>query len=121
MTIGISRIDQNFYLKLKAFGRLTHEDYELIVPMVDEVLMEVKERRIRVLLDATELDDWDLRAAWDDLKLGIKYGSEFTKIAIVCDKPWDKALAKIAGWFISGKIKYFEKYFDATEWLQIDK
>ncbi|MFV0561952.1 hypothetical protein [Malaciobacter mytili] len=32
LSIGINRIDNEFYLALKAIGKLTHEDYEKITP-----------------------------------------------------------------------------------------
>ncbi len=34
LSIGIERVDNNFFLSLKAVGKLTHEDYETITPMI---------------------------------------------------------------------------------------
>ena len=31
LTVGIDRIDNRFYLTLKAVGKLTHEDYKLLL------------------------------------------------------------------------------------------
>jgi len=85
--------------------------------MIDAALSEVKEPQVKVLLDATELEGWELRAAWDDFKLGLKHGNEFIKIAIYGNKSWQETIAKIGSWFISGEVRYFERGEDALIWL----
>ncbi len=85
--------------------------------MIDSALEEVKEPKVKVLFDGTELEGWKLRAAWDDFKLGLQHGSEFDKIAIYGNKNWQEIAAKIGTWFISGEVKYFEHYDDAVTWL----
>ena len=66
ISIGIERTGSNFFLMLKAVGKLTHDDYELISPMIDAALGEVNEPRVRAFIDGTELEGWEPRAAWDD-------------------------------------------------------
>ena len=117
LSIGIERVADNIYLSLKAVGKLTHEDYETITPMIDSALDGVKEAKVKVLIDGTELEGWELRAAWDDFKLGLKHGGEFEKIAIYGNKNWQEITAKICSWFISGEVKYFENYDGALAWL----
>ncbi len=117
LSIGIERTNDNFFLTLKAIGKLTHKDYEIITPMIDSALSGVKDPNVKVLIDGTELEGWDARAAWDDFKLGLKHGNEFDKIAIYGNKKWQEITAKVGGWFISGEIKYFENVTDAITWL----
>lgn len=117
LSIGIEKIDSDIFLSLKAIGKLTHEDYETITPMIDSALAEVKQPKVKVLIDGTELEGWELRAAWDDFKLGLKHGSEFDKIAIYGNKNWQEITAKVGAWFISGEVKYFENCDDALAWL----
>ena len=50
--------------------------------MLDSALSAVKEPKVKVLIDGTELEGWELSAAWDDFKLGLKHGNEFENIAI---------------------------------------
>lgn len=118
LSIGIERIDGEFFLSLKVVGKLTHEDYEKINPLIDSALEGVKDPRIKAFIDGSELEGWELRAAWDDFRLGLKHGGEFDKIAILGNKKWQEYSAKIASWFISGEIKYFEDASDAYQWLQ---
>jgi len=117
LSIGIERINSDFFLTLKASGKLTHHDYETITPMIDSALAEVKQPKIKALIDGTELEGWELRAAWDDFKLGLKHGNQFEKIAIYGKKSWQKMAATIGSWFISGEVKYFENEDSAIEWL----
>lgn len=117
LSIGIERAESHFFLFLKAQGRLTHSDYEIITPMIDSALAGVTQPRIKALIDGTELEGWEARAAWDDFKLGLKHGNEFEKIAILGNKKWQDLAAKVGRWFISGEIKYFEREDDAISWL----
>ncbi|MFV2058857.1 MAG: STAS/SEC14 domain-containing protein [Thiohalomonadales bacterium] len=117
LSIGIERFGSEFFLSLKATGKLTHEDYETITPMIDSALGAVKEPQVKVLIDGTEMEGWELRAAWDDFRLGLKHGNEFTKIAIFGNKNWQEITAKIGSWFISGEVKYFDSKNEALAWL----
>jgi len=118
LSIGIERIDDTFFLSLKAIGKLTHKDYEVITPMIDSALEGVKDPKINAMIDATELEGWERRAAWDDFRLGLKHGGEFEKIAIIGNKKWQEYSAKIGTWFILGEVKYFESEPEGLEWLQ---
>ncbi len=117
LSVGIDRVEDKFFITFRVVGMLTHEDYAHIIPMIDAALNAVDDPVANVLLDATELEGWELRAAWDDLKLGLKHGSDFHKIAIVGHKRWQQWAAKIAKWFISGDAQYFDNFADALRWL----
>lgn len=117
LSIGIERVNKNFYLTLKAIGRLTHQDYEAVTPMIDSALQGVRDPQVKVLIDGTEMEGWELRAAWDDFKLVLKHDGEFRKIAIYGNKDWQEIRTKIGAWFVSGEVKYFENHADALTWL----
>lgn len=117
LSIGIQRVNDNFYLTIKAIGTLTHEDYQTITPMIDSALEGVKNPKIKAIFDAKDLDGWELQAAWDDFKIGLKHGNEFEKIAIITDKNWLKIGTKISSWFMQGDIENFENEEEALKWL----
>lgn len=118
LNIGIERVKSNFFLSIKALGKLTHKDYETITPLIDNALEGIKEPKIRALVDCTQLDGWEIQAAWDDFKLGLKHGKEFEKIAILGhSNNLLKYGSKIASWFIHGEVKYFEDLQEAMNWL----
>ena len=117
LSIGIERIGNEVMLVLSVAGKLTHEDYEIFTPMLESALAEVKQPKIKALIDMTMFDGWELQAAWDDFKLGLQHGNEFTKVAILGNEDWEKWAAKIGGWFIAGKMEYFEDPGEAQKWL----
>ena len=117
LTIGIERVGTLCYLSLKASGMLTHADYGVIAPMLESALAGVTGPKIRVLFDMTELQGWELRAAWDDFNIGLKHGDEFEKVALYGNRRWQALAAKVGGWFIAGEVRYFEHESDALIWI----
>lgn len=117
VSIGIERSGVKFFLSLKAIGKLTHEDYETITPLIDSALDAITEPKVKVLIDGTELEGWEPRAAWDDLKLGLKHGNVIDKIAIFGNKKWQERISKVASWFVAGEVRYFENKSEALDYL----
>ena len=117
LSVGIERSNNHYYLYIKAIGKLTHEDYEIIAPMIDSALEGIKDPEIVVLIDGSEFEGWELRAAWDDFKLGIKHGDEFKKVAVVGNKKWLQVGSNIGSWLISGTVRQFDDKNTALEWL----
>lgn len=120
LSIGIESVGSDIFLSLKAQGKLTHHDYETISPMIDSALAAVTEPKVKMLFDGSELDGWELRAAWDDFKLGLKHGNEFVKVAIYGNKRWEEMAAKVGNWFVSGEVQFFHDYDQAIAWLKSD-
>lgn len=73
---------------------------------------------MQILNNLLDFEGWELRAAWDDFKLGLAHGSEFTKIAIIGNKPLEKVAATVGSWFISGEIRYIEDHKGSLAWLE---
>ncbi len=120
ISIGLNRVKNYFFIKMDIIGSLTHEDYEIITPMLENALQGVEEPKISLLIDATQFDGWSLQAAWDDLKLGLKHNKDFEKIAFIGNKSWQEYSIKISNWFSLGKMEYFENIEDALVWLSAE-
>lgn len=118
ISIGIERIGEEFFMTLSVIGKLTHEDYETITPMIDAALEGFKQPKVKLFVDVTKLEGWELRAAWDDLKIGLKHGSKFERAAMLGNKSWHEWAVKVGGWFTSAEVKYFEDEAAALDWLQ---
>ena len=115
--IGIERSGSEVFLVLIAVGKLTHQDYQNITPILDSALESVKDPTINALIDLRESQGWEAKAAWDDFKLGLKHGNEFVRIAICGNKKWQETAAKVGAWFVSGELQFFEDRADAVSWL----
>ena len=118
ISIGVERTGQQVLLRFTAQGHLTHQDYLAITPVIESALAAVKQQQVKVLVDASQLQGWELRAAWDDFKLALKHGNQFEKIAIYGHQSWQPWAAKLANWFVQGEIAFFAQYQDAVDWLQ---
>jgi hypothetical protein len=118
ISLGIERRDDDFIVVLKATGKLTHSDYEAMTPMLDSALKGISHSKVNILVDISEFEGWEPRAAWDDFRLGLKLGSNLEKTAIYGHKDWQELASKISSWFISGEVQSFTEYESAISWLR---
>ena len=98
-------------------GKLTHHDYEVMVPMIEQALNARTDAKVNMLLNAVEFEGWELEAAWDDFKFGMEHKDRLLKIAIVGTKKWQEYMAKMGKWFIDGEVKFFYNLEEAKKWL----
>ncbi|MCK5293328.1 MAG: STAS/SEC14 domain-containing protein [Arcobacteraceae bacterium] len=117
ISIGISRIDGTFFMKLTIDGTLKHSDFEIMTPLIENAIKGIDDPKIKVLVDARNFKGWEAQALWDDFKFGMEYEELFTKIAFIGNKQWEEYSIKIANWFMITDIEYFENMKDAVNWL----
>jgi hypothetical protein len=117
LSIEIEKFDDEFMLSFKVSGKLTHEDYEKINPLIESALEGTQNPKLNVLADISELEGWEFHAVWDDLEFGLKYGSTFGKVAIYGTQAWIDYGVKISSWFVGGEIKQFDHLNDAINWI----
>ncbi|AQQ66585.1 STAS/SEC14 domain-containing protein [Microbulbifer agarilyticus] len=117
-SVSVERVaDDKVLLTMHARGKLQHEDYATMVPMLETAIAGMKSPKIDVMMDVREMDGWEMHAAWDDFKLGLKHGHQFNKVAMVGSKSWQETAAKIGSWFIGGEARFFEDKTAALAWL----
>ncbi|MCE0495642.1 STAS/SEC14 domain-containing protein [Vibrio salinus] len=116
-SIGMERFDDTLVMLLTLKGKLTHEDYQEITPLFDSAVEKFQGKGVRMLVDLEDFDGWEIRAAWDDFKLGVKYNAKFDRIALFGHKNWQDGAVKVMDWFISGETKSFHNYQSAIIWL----
>ena len=118
ITVGINQISNTFYVKMDIKGTLTHQDYEIMIPIIEDTIKNVPHPKIKILVNGLDLDGWELKAAWEDLKFGLKHNKEFKKVAYVGSRSWEEYGIKISNWFTSGQMQYFEDEMSAKQWLK---
>ena len=91
----------------KLCGKLHDEDYKQFVPTMETIL--TAEGRVRLFVQFQDFHGWDLHAAWDDVKFGLKHYSDFERIAMVGDRRWEKWMASFCKPFTRAKVRYFEE------------
>ena len=104
----------------KATGKLSDEDYKSLVPKLNQLIKEKKS--IRMLLQLEDFQGWEMAAAWDDFKLGMKHRNDIERLAIVGDRQWEKLMADVVKPFMGGQVKFYDmqELPEAWEWLRQD-
>lgn len=118
ISLGIIRVNNEYFFEFTARGKLTHSDYQFIMPMVESTIPQMDTAMAKALVDIRNFDGWEPRALLDDLKFDIKHRKDFKKMAIVGSKRWEEWMTKLFGWFMSGETEYFEDRDSALAWLQ---
>ncbi|OAN10970.1 hypothetical protein A3K86_18485 [Photobacterium jeanii] len=118
LAMDIDQKDDHFFIEIKAIGTLTHGDFEKITPILDDALASVEKPQIDAYIDGSDFEGWELQAAWDDLRLGLKHGKKFHRVAIYGNQRWQEIMAKVGGWFVAGEVRYFDEPLDALAWLR---
>jgi hypothetical protein len=115
--IAIKKGKSRLFIELTMIGKLTHEDYEIFVPIIDKALKEAKDLDKKILVDMRKFKGWEIRASWDDLKFGIKHRNAFRKMAIIGDKKWEEISVEMMDHLSKGKMKFFKERDKALEWI----
>ena len=87
-------------------GKLHDEDYKTFVPVVDAAV--AAEGKVRLFAQFEDFHGWDLHAAWDDFRFGIRHYRDFDRIAMVGDRKWEKWMATLCKPFTKAKVRYFD-------------
>ncbi|HHD72922.1 MAG TPA: STAS/SEC14 domain-containing protein [Epsilonproteobacteria bacterium] len=115
--IAIKKGKSKLFVELTMIGKLTHDDYQVFVPMIDKALKEAKGLDTKLLIDMRNFKGWEIRASWDDLKFGVKHRNDFRKMAIIGDKKWEEISIEMMDHLSKGKMKFFKERDKALEWL----
>jgi len=115
--IAIKRNKKRLFIEITMLGKLTHEDYQLFVPMVDKALKEAKGLEADLLVDMKGLKGWEFLAAWDDFKFGVKHRNAFDRVAVTGSKKWEEESVAMVSHLMKGKVKFFKKREKALSWL----
>ena len=115
--VTITPTENALNVELIAKGTLTHEDYTVMIPMLEQSMQALPSLKVNMLLNALEFEGWEAQAAWDDFKFGMEYKDTFLKIAIVGTKTWQEYMAKMGDWFMHGEVKFFYSLDEAKEWI----
>ena len=121
ISVAMNRTEDALFIELDMKGKLTHEDYEIFVPILERALKEAAGKKVNMLVDMTEFKGWKMRAAWDDMVFGLKHRGDFDKLAVVGKKKWEEVAIKMMQPLVKDKIKFFKNRSKAIKWLLYSK
>lgn len=100
-------------------GKLNHEDYaEHLIPKLEKAIET--HGAARFFIDLKHFEGWELEAAWDDFKTGVKHRHDIEKIAIVGDATWEAWLSKIFALMMDGELRFYrhDQVDAAKAWIR---
>jgi hypothetical protein len=75
---------------------------------------------VRLYFELRHFKGWELAAAWEDLKFDFRHRNDFSKVAIVGDKQWEKWLTNLTKPFTKAAVRYFDVHEKdaAKQWIE---
>lgn len=106
-------------LGIKVGSKLTKQDYEEVIPAIEQKLQEFGE--LNILIQLEEFEGMEIGALWEDLKFDVKHRNDFNRLAIVGQREWMKWMTKLSKPFFDAEVKFFEpdQVQEAWQWLGV--
>ena len=103
---------------IKVSGKLTTEDYALIVGELERLIENT--RRIRLLIELHDFNGWTAGAMWEDIKFDFRHFSDIERIAVVGENRWEKGMTLFFKPFTAAVVRYFDSASldEAGKWLR---
>lgn len=108
-------------LGFRITGKITREDYEAILPRIEEAAKSGDVRFLCVIGP-----DWEGMtggAMWEDVKTGVRYEvfqrATWKRTAVVTELDWIRRTMDLMGWIVPGEMKLFghDELEEAKEWV----
>lgn len=117
MSIRMNEENGGKVLAIHVSGTLEKADYVLLEPQFERLIR--KHGKMSLLFDMSDFHGWELSAALEDFKFGMKHFSDIERIAMIGENKWQQAMTVVAKPFTKAEVRYFE-HADASQartWL----
>ncbi|MER2996138.1 STAS/SEC14 domain-containing protein [Pontibacter populi] len=99
-------------------GHVDKNDYDIMLPILEEKIKQYG--KINVYAEMQDVEDFTLKALWEDLKFDFRHSADFSKAAFVGEQKWLDWLTIAASPFTPAKVKHFtlDQRQQALDWIQ---
>jgi len=102
-------------VSVAVLGEFTLADFKEFEELVQ---FKVKfEGPVNLLFDLTEMADFTVDMAWEEIKFSREHGGDFNRIAVVTDSEWIAWSAWLSQVFVAAELRVFHDGDDARAWL----
>ena len=117
MAIEIKEEQTGKRLEVRLTGKLTTQDYQNLIPAVDQAVRQ--HGKIRMLVTMHDFHGWTASALWEDTKFALHHFHDIERLALVGETKWQAGLAVFCKPFTTATIRYFDHTEDeaARTWL----
>jgi len=118
MPVTLAEKNDGRILEVQVTGKLSHEDYQHLVPAFERLVGE--HGKIRVLFEMVDFHGWQSGALWDDIKFDVKHFSDIERLAMVGESKWEQGMSLFCRPFTTASIRYFDRgaIAQARTWLE---
>ena len=105
-------------VELTVDGRITREDFDKAVAVLDKKIAE--HGNVRLLEEVKRVGAVEPSLIWEDLKWVFAHFKDITKTAVVADRKWIELYTRIVKPFVKIEIRYFDgsEIEEARRWLK---
>lgn len=118
MAIEVKELGGGKVLEIRASGKLSKEDYQHFVPLVEKQI--AANGKVRIVFEMHDFHGWEAGALWEDIKFDVKHFGDIERLALVGESKWEKGMAAFCKPFTRAKIQYFDSKdaAQAQTWIQ---
>lgn len=116
MAVAVTEADDGV-LEVAVTGRLTREDYDSFVPVLEQ---RMKQGKVKILFSMHDFAGWDMEALWEDITFDVKHFGDIERLAMVGEKKWEEGMAWFCKPFTTATVAYFDQgqIDTARSWLR---
>lgn len=93
-------------LGVEAAGKVTHADYvQVLIPRAKAIIARGPLKLIFVI--GSEVTGFELEALWDDATFGLTHWRDFSRLAVVTDHAWIRAMTGMFTPFTPAEVRLF--------------
>jgi hypothetical protein len=109
---------ENENVGIKIDGKLTGNDYELLIPYINQLRQEVGP--LRLLFDMTECEGLNSQALWEEFTNKFQHFHEIIRVAVVGDRQWIECGTKVFHPLLKTTVQYFtpDQLDKAWDWIK---
>ncbi|MGW8161890.1 MAG: STAS/SEC14 domain-containing protein [Desulfobulbales bacterium] len=104
--ITIAETTAGNFVEARIIGKLTENDYEIIIPELERRIKEYG--RLRLLIELEDFQGWTAGALWEDIKFDFRHFHDIYRIALVGDSKWEKTATLFSKPFTAAELRYFD-------------
>ncbi len=104
-------------MRFRAGGKLTHEDYQGLIPQLEKAIAD--HGKISILMELQDLTGMEPRAVLDDLAFDIHHFRDFDRLAMVGDASWQDWMTRATNPLTPGDMRYFDAGEAEAAWTWV--
>lgn len=101
-------IEGDGVLGLECSGKLSEQDFKTMHAWLDRELARAPKKPALVIFMGTFEGYESAAALWADMKVDMRHGNDFSRVALVADQKWIEWSTKATDFVMAPELKWFE-------------